>query len=117
MFALHRLRVPVHDLAAAKRFWTALLGRPPVEEAPDGLSARYHVDGLDLFLAVPTDGQRTAGGPLDFELDHEDLGTVKARLPAGAAAEIREAEGGGRRLEAIDPDGNRVTVLWRMPER
>ena len=117
MFALHLLRVPVRDLAAARPFWTALLGRPPVEEAPDGGSAHYHVDGLDLLLAVATDGQRAPGGPLDFELDHEDLDKLKACLPAGAPAEIRETEGGGRRLEARDPDGNRVTVLWRIPER
>jgi catechol 2,3-dioxygenase-like lactoylglutathione lyase family enzyme len=117
MFALNRLRVPVRDLAAARGFWTALLGRPPAEEAPDSGSARYHVDGLDLLLIVAAGGRRSPGGPLDFELDHDDLGKLLARLPAGAAAEVRETAGGGRSLEARDPDGNQVTVVWRMPER
>ncbi len=117
MFALHRLRVPVRDLAAARDFWTALLGRPPAEEAPDGRSARYHVDGLDLDLFVAADGTSRPRGALDFELDHDDLGKLQARLPQDAAAEIRKTADGGRSLEAIDPDGNRVTVVWRMPER
>jgi catechol 2,3-dioxygenase-like lactoylglutathione lyase family enzyme len=111
MFALHLLRVPVRDLAAARPFWTALFGRPPVEEAPDGKSARYDVDGLDVTLVEAA----APGGALDFELDHDDLDKIAARLPAGAS--IRATAGGGRRLEATDPSGNAVTVLWRTPER
>jgi catechol 2,3-dioxygenase-like lactoylglutathione lyase family enzyme len=111
MFALHLLKVPAADPAAAEPFWTALLGRPPVARGAGG--ARYHVDGIDLALEPAA----AAAAELGFELDHDDLEALLARLPGGTVAAIETAADGGRCLLARDPSGHPVRVRWRMPER
>ena len=118
MFALHVLRVPVSDLARAKPFWTALLGVPPAEEAVDRSAARYEAGGLKILLqALGPSGPRPLGGPLDFDLNHDDLQKLVARLPKGRRAVIRETPDGGKFLETRDTDGNLVRVMWRPPAR
>lgn len=117
MFALHLLRAPVRDLAAARGFWTALLGRPPLTDAPRGEGARTHVDGLDIALVPSPPGDRGPGAVLDLELSHDDLARLRARLPEAAEAAIHATDDGDKRLEARDPSGNLVRIAWRVPER
>ena len=113
MFALDRLVVPVSDLEAARAFWTALLGHGPTDSG----GGAYRCDGL--VITLDTSAGRDPGGDLDFRLSHEEPDAVLRRLQAlpGAGAAIEAVAGGGRVLTARDPDGNRVTVAWRMPQR
>lgn len=112
MFALQLLKVPAADLAQSEAFWTAVLHRGPVEGSVAEGALRYDVDGLDILLYP---GARP-GGALHFDLNHDDLDAVMARLPETSAPRIVGGNG-DRRIEARDPAGNLVRIFWRAPSR
>lgn len=102
---------PVRDLAAATRWWTALLGAPPYFEQP--FYVGYEVGGYELGLlpdADPADGALTYWGVEDV------AAAVAAAVAAGAQVHTPATEVGEGIVTATvrTPDGA-VLGLIRNP--
>jgi predicted enzyme related to lactoylglutathione lyase len=101
---------PVTDLEKAKAVYTALLGVPPVADAPYYVG--YEVEGQHIGL-VPNGGQQGMTSPVAY-WHVPDIEAKLAELTA-AGATVNEAArdvGGGRLVATVkDPDGNVLGIL------
>lgn len=94
----------VGDLAAAKTFFTAVLGTEPYADAPYYVG--YHAGDVEVGL----DPSSTGGNPITY-WDTDDLdGRVDALVAAGATVQRPASDvGGGLRVAVVaDADGNLV---------
>ena len=101
---------PVSDLAAAKALYTALLGVPPMADAP--YYAGFEAAGQQIGL-VPNGGPQSMTSPVAFW----DVADIEAKLAevTAAGATVQEAPhdvGGGRLVATFtDLDGNVLGLL------
>jgi len=101
---------PVSDLAAAKALYTALLGVPPMADAP--YYAGFEAAGQQIGL-VPNGGPQSMTSPVAFW----DMADIEAKLAevTAAGATVQEAPhdvGGGRLVATFtDLDGNVLGLL------
>jgi len=115
MDGLRTLVFDVDDLAAAKAFYAAALGKAPYFDEP--FYVGFDVAGYELGLR-PAEGDRRPGaGGATAYLGVQDVDAELARLVA-LGARVREAPedvGGGIRVATlVDPSGN-VLGLVRNP--
>ena len=101
---------PVSDLAAAKAVYTALLGVPPVADAPYYVG--YEVAGQHIGL-VPTGGDPVSGSPVSYWHVSDLAAKLAEVVAAGATAKEPPHNVGGSRQVATfaDPDGNVLGLL------
>lgn len=101
---------PVTDVAAAKNFYTALLGAEPVADAPYYVG--YETAGQHIGL-VPAGGPQPMASPVAYWRVAE-IDTKVAEVTA-AGATLREPPrdvGGGRLVATVtDPDGNVIGLV------
>ncbi|HEX4790847.1 MAG TPA: VOC family protein [Actinospica sp.] len=96
---------PVRDVQAAKALFTALLGTPPVHEAPYYVG--WSIDGQDVGLN-PNGFDQGMTGPVPYV----DVPDIKARLDALVAAgasvvqDVTDVGGGAQIASVKDADGN-----------
>jgi predicted enzyme related to lactoylglutathione lyase len=96
---------PVSDLATAKAVYTALLGVPPVADAPYYVG--FEAEGQHIGL-VPKGGPQSMTSPVAYW----QVPNIEAKLAevtaAGATVKEPAHDVGGGRLVATfsDPDGN-----------
>jgi predicted enzyme related to lactoylglutathione lyase len=101
---------PVSDLAAAKVLYTALLGVPPMADAPYYVG--FEAAGQQIGL-VPNGGPQSMTSPVAFW----HVSDIEAKLAevTAAGAKVKEAphEVGGGRLVATftDLDGNVLGLI------
>ena len=101
---------PVSDLAVAKPVYEALLGVPPMADAPYYVG--FEVAGQHIGL-VPGGGTQGEASPVAYW----HVTDIDARLAevTAAGATVKEAAhevGGGRRVATFtDPDGNVLGLL------
>jgi predicted enzyme related to lactoylglutathione lyase len=112
--ALQGLRTVIYpspDLAAAKAWWTALLGQPPYFDEP--FYVGFEVAGYELGLlpdADPTDGPFTYWGVDDVEA------AVAEAVAAGAEVHIPATEVGDDIVTAtVRTPGGALLGLIRNP--
>jgi len=112
-FILLYVKNPVESAA----FYTALLGRPPVEASP-GFALFVLDSGLKLGLwsvqAVAPAASLTGGGA-ELVFPVPDLAALQARLQAWQALGVPVAQpitamDFGHTFTALDPDGHRLRV-------
>ena len=101
---------PVTDLDAAKAVYTALLGVPPMADAPYYVG--YEVEGQHIGL-VPGGSSQGMTSPVAY-WQVPDIEAKLAEVTA-AGAVVKEAPrdvGGGRLVATVtDPDGNVLGLL------
>jgi uncharacterized protein YndB with AHSA1/START domain/predicted enzyme related to lactoylglutathione lyase len=107
MPGLRTLSFDVKDLAAAKKFYAAVLGKPPYFDEP--FYVGFDVGGYELGLRpAEADHQPGVGGATGY-LAADDVDATVARV-AALGATLREAPeevgGGIRTASVIDPFGN-----------
>ncbi|RME27369.1 MAG: hypothetical protein D6798_04740 [Deltaproteobacteria bacterium] len=111
--ALATHKLPVPDLAAARDWYTRVLGRPPDFDQP--FYVGFDLGGYELGL-VPAEGDDQPGctGATAFWRVVDADAAVAALLAAGATlAEAVHGVGDGIRLgTVIDPFGNRLGVIF-----
>ena len=101
---------PVTDLEAAKAVYTALLGTPPLHDAPYYVG--YEVAGQHIGL-VPGAAQQGMAGPVAY-WHVDDIEAKLAELTAAGATVTQTPRdvGDGRLVATVaDPDGNVLGVL------
>ncbi len=101
--AVRSVVVPVSNLDAAKRVYTALLGNPHTDQS---YYVGYNVDGFEVGLNPAGEG----GGPVAFA-DVDDLDATRETLLAAGASERdapRQVAPGVRVCVLADPDGNPI---------
>jgi catechol 2,3-dioxygenase-like lactoylglutathione lyase family enzyme len=106
--AIRSLVIPVSDVNAAKRVYTALLGAPHTDQP---YYVGYNVDGFEVAL-TPGD---TAGGPVAYA-DVEDLDTVRETLLSTGATERsapQQVAAEARVCVLEDTDGNPIGLRGR----
>jgi catechol 2,3-dioxygenase-like lactoylglutathione lyase family enzyme len=115
---LDHVHLRVTDIAASKRFYSAVLaavGRELTMEGPGFFAAD------ELFVSA--DGEPTAG--LHLALQAPDRATVERFHEAALAAGGRDNGGPGERpyhpgyfgAYALDPDGNNIEAVYHGPAR
>ena len=111
----------VTDLAAAKDFYTRLLGHAPYFDEP--FYVGYHVGDHELGLDPDTAGAPPGGGVIAYwTVDDVDVALERA-LGMGATAygEVQDVGGGIRTGTVRDPFGNVIGFIdnpaFAMPER
>ena len=97
--------VPVSDLAAAKVFYTQLLGVEPAHDAP------YYVgfEAPGVHFGLNPNGDVSAGPVYYWHV--ADLAATRDALVAAGATVVQDATpvGGGRTIATLtDPDGHTV---------
>ena len=99
----------VTDRDAAVKWYEKLLGAPP-DLYPNDVEAMWQLTGsASLYLLA--DAARAGGGVFTMAVDNLDayLAVLAARgVTVGA---IEEIPGAGRKVVALDPDGNAVGVV------
>jgi predicted enzyme related to lactoylglutathione lyase len=106
MASIRSVVVPVSDLDAATRVYSALLGAPHTAQ-PSYVG--FDVDGFEVSLA-PTGGTSEPGGPVAY-VDVDDLDAARATLLAAGATERsapRQVAPGARVCVLEDGDGNPI---------
>lgn len=101
---------PAPDLAAAKKWYTTVLGLTPYFDEP--FYVGFSVGGFELGL-LP-DGQPGITGPQPL-WGVSDIDATYARLIALGASELEPvtAVGGGIQVAAVqDPFGNRLGIIF-----
>jgi len=101
---------PVHDLAAAKTLFTALLGTPPENDAPYYVG--YKVAGQDIGL--DPNGHKTGmTAPVPYFHVDDIRKRLEALVGAGAtvAQDVRDVGGGRLIARVTDADGNTFGLL------
>lgn len=97
----------VTDLGTAERWYTALWERGPDARPMPGL-LEWHLNGT-AGLQVWSEPARA--GRSTVVMGTDDLDAVAARLAAaGVPHEGVQPGGGGRILQVLDPDGNRIVL-------
>ena len=107
---LKTILIPTTDVAAAKAFYTALLGGAPT--ADESYYVGYDVAGQHLGL-VPNGDQQGMAGPVGYWHVDDIEGAIARVLAAGGTAgqPVRDV-GGGRLVATVtDPEGNAVGLL------
>jgi catechol 2,3-dioxygenase-like lactoylglutathione lyase family enzyme len=112
----------VHDVAASVRFWTEVLGAPPVEASP-GFAMFVRPDGakLGLWLAPAVQPAATASAGASevcFAVgsnDAVDAAWADARARGRAVLQDPTAMDFGYTFTFADPDGHRVRVMAPNP--
>ncbi len=101
---------PVSDLAAAKAVYTALLGVPPMADAPYYVG--YEAEGQHIGL-VPSGGSQGMTSPVTYWHVPDIEAKLAEVTAAGAAVKEPAHDVGGGRLVATftDPDGNVLGLL------
>jgi predicted enzyme related to lactoylglutathione lyase len=109
MEGMQTIIYPVHDLAAAKAVFSALLGEPDMDQP-------YYVNftvaeqtvGLD-----PNGHKKGMTGPVSYWHVDDIEGTIKALTDAGAQVRDEPKDVGGGRLVAHlqDADGNPIGLI------
>ena len=108
LLGLRTVNYPAPDLAAAKAWWTEVLGIEPYFDEP--FYVGYEVGGYELGL---NPGQDPANGPITYwGVEDADAGLAWL-LERGAEPHIEVTEvGGGIRVAAVrDPTGSLVGVI------
>jgi catechol 2,3-dioxygenase-like lactoylglutathione lyase family enzyme len=98
--------VPVADLASARAWYERLLGRPP-DMIPNENEVVWQLAEAG-WIYVVEDEERAGRSLLTLvvdDVDHERALLTERGVPAGPIAEGAVV----RKLEIIDPDGNKVT--------
>ncbi len=107
---LNTLIFPVHDLAAAKAFYTALLGTEPAWDQPYYVG--YEVGGQHLGLDPNGHAQGHTSGVGYWSVDDIEA-AVAALTEAGGEVRQSPRDVGGRLIALVtDADGN-VTGLMQ----
>ncbi|MEM1064895.1 MAG: VOC family protein [Pseudomonadota bacterium] len=109
------LKIPVHDLEAAIKFYAALFATEPVFAAEAYGWAQFDLGGLPLALYVPGmgGGDRAPGGSVDFHLATSGADALAGRLsdfPDAGAGTFENADG-SRSFECRDPSGNLLKIM------
>jgi glyoxylase I family protein len=101
--------VPVSDIATAGPWYELLVGRPADNRPMDSL-VEWRVTDTG-WIQVFHDPERAGSTLLNFAVD--DLDTHVAELTARGLVldKIQTANKGVRTCSAIDPDGNRITLI------
>jgi predicted enzyme related to lactoylglutathione lyase len=102
----------VADLAAAREFYTRLLGRQPYFDEP--FYVGYQVAGNELGLDPDTAGASPGGGGVVayWTVDDVDAALVRARaLGATEHGAVQEVGGGVRTATVLDPFGNVIGFI------
>lgn len=102
----------VADLAAAKAWYTELLGTPPYFDEP--FYVGFSVGGYELGLQPSTDPDAGQAWEAVTYWGVPDVGAALARLLALGAKEYQPVQdvGGGIKLGAVtDPQGNILGVI------
>lgn len=99
--------VPVRDPDVAQRFYEQLLGAPPSASPMPGLAQWELGDGV---LQVVVDANRAGGGLVTLML-HDLAAASKAARARGVAMEVSEGQVVTAVAQAIDPDGNAITLV------
>lgn len=94
------IAIMVADIAAAKDYYTAVLGAEPYVDSPYYVG--FRVNGFELGLAGGT-----PGGPVTYVPVEDVDAAVETARGAGTVVEEPHAVGGGMRVAVIrDTDGN-----------
>ncbi|WP_409179916.1 VOC family protein [Amycolatopsis sp. VS8301801F10] len=107
---LRTIVYPVGDLAAAKEWWTRVLGVPPYFDEP--FYVGYSVHGYELALD-PNGRAENGDGPVTY-WGVPDVEAALAKLVGEGAAEhapVTDFGGGIRTALVRAPDGNLVGVI------
>ncbi len=101
---------PVSDLEKAKTVYTALLGVPPIADAPYYVG--YEVAGQHIGL-VPNGGPQSLSSPVAYWHVPDIEAKLAEVTAAGAVVKEPAHNVGGSRLVATvtDPDGNVLGLL------
>jgi predicted enzyme related to lactoylglutathione lyase len=107
---LKTILIPTTDVAAAKAFYTALLGGAPTADEPYYVG--YDVAGQQIGL-VPPGGPQSMSSPVAYWHVDDIEGAIATVLAAGGTEGQPVRDVGGGRLVAtvIDPEGNAVGLL------
>jgi catechol 2,3-dioxygenase-like lactoylglutathione lyase family enzyme len=110
--------VQTRDLAKARAFYSGLLGYPEVPLAGRPHAAVFAVNDRQRLIVhdgLPADRDERL---LDVAFETTNVEAMREFLNARGAPvtePIHDAEAGGRRVEAVDPDGHRVQFV--QPDR
>jgi predicted enzyme related to lactoylglutathione lyase len=101
---------PVHDLAAAKKLYGAVLGVEPVVDEPYYVG--YRIDGQDVGLDPNGHGKGVSGALGYWHVD--DISATLAAVLAAGGEQTQEVTdvGGGKLIATVtDADGNLIGLL------
>jgi tRNA (cmo5U34)-methyltransferase len=111
-----QLAMPKGEEAAARRFYTGLLGMPEVEK-PSDLAVRggcwFEMGTLKIHLGVDPEFRPARKAHPALVVD--DLASLVARLSDAGVPIVEEPMDGHRRVYAEDPFGNRLEFIEPLP--
>ena len=110
---VHRVAVPVSDIDAAEKFYSALLDNPGKRILPD----RHYYDLGDMILAFyqpPESGTWSFDQNQYFYLSTPDLDAMREKVEAGGGTCLTEnatMPWGETMFFATDPSGSRMGIV------